>query len=592
MSLESWQRDELYEICSAICDNAADGEMYDRLQAILKSGPEARQLYLRYLNSHVQLQQLPPRVDAPNGAVAATDGPVANGPAVADPPAAPPGAPVPRPLESPLEPPKTTLFSLFLPSERWLDAMPVVMFALLMLSVGVFFGWRVGLRQNAEQGAAPVTQAPATIERGAGNVAQREQPAQQPQVATLVEDRDCQWIEAPADFHPGSTIAEGDALRLASGVAEIMFRSGARLTLEGPAVMTGMAAGGGALESGSLAAHVPPQAVGFAVRTPAATIIDLGTSFGVTVDQARVTEVHVIEGRVAIETAASERRQIVAAPEARRLPSADPSRWMVIDAVPERFYRTAMSRFAPTPRAASPRTKQLAEPRPAAKLPAIDGQDSWNVLASDSFDAAQLDGRRWEVHPGPPDVALRHKPGVAPKDGMLELTNCGILMSRESYAASAERPVRVTAEWQAGNKSDGPTIALDVAPAENPTPNHWVTHSIQCTYNVKNPHTNESSLVIMFGYPGQEQMEVSFIPCEAAEPGGHYRLDVVRYTERVVFQVRCLDGEGWTRTATAKIPAAFSPGTERRVALLNFVLAPQSDVVCHVDGVSISTLGQ
>jgi hypothetical protein len=222
-------------------------------------------------------------------------------------------------------------------------------------------------------------------------------------------------------------------------------------------------------------------------------------------------------------------------------------------------------------------------------LPPIDGASRWSVLTTDAFDGAVLDDAQWEIMTGPPDVAARRRPGVAQRDGSIQLTNCGILMSRGSFAASTERPLRVTAEWTAGSGSDAPTIAVDAAPAPTPTPRLWMTHSIQCTYSLLNPRSGESSLVIMLGYPGQQQMEASFVACPTPEAGGRYRLDVVRYASRVTFWVTRLDGDGWTRAIAANVPAAFQPSAERRVGLMNFDLASPGDVVSRVEQFTLST---
>lgn len=52
------------------------------------------------------------------------------------------------------------------------------------------------------------------------------------------------------------------------------------------------------LDAGKVVAVVPREAIGFRVVTPDAHIIDLGTEFGVKVDEGRDTEVHVFKGKV------------------------------------------------------------------------------------------------------------------------------------------------------------------------------------------------------------------------------------------------------------------------------------------------------
>jgi hypothetical protein len=58
------------------------------------------------------------------------------------------------------------------------------------------------------------------------------------------------------------------------------------------------------LAAGKLRAHVGPEAVGFAVTTPSARVVDLGTEFGVVVAPSGQTEAHVIRGQVQLEPTA------------------------------------------------------------------------------------------------------------------------------------------------------------------------------------------------------------------------------------------------------------------------------------------------
>ncbi len=87
-------------------------------------------------------------------------------------------------------------------------------------------------------------------------------------------------------------------LHLEEGLARVAFDSGAEITLEGPAELDLKDAMLARLERGRLSAHVSPLAKGFTVDTPAAQIVDLGTTFGVEVDARGDAEVHVFKGLV------------------------------------------------------------------------------------------------------------------------------------------------------------------------------------------------------------------------------------------------------------------------------------------------------
>lgn len=88
-------------------------------------------------------------------------------------------------------------------------------------------------------------------------------------------------------------------LRLESGTAAITFNSGATALVEGPAELSVESVNRLFLKSGRLAADVPPQATGFTVNTPRLNAVDLGTRFGISVDEEGNSELHVMEGEVA-----------------------------------------------------------------------------------------------------------------------------------------------------------------------------------------------------------------------------------------------------------------------------------------------------
>ena len=54
------------------------------------------------------------------------------------------------------------------------------------------------------------------------------------------------------------------------------------------------------LKSGRLTAEVPPAASGFTVNTPRLNAVDIGTRFGVNVEENGDSELHVMEGEVEV----------------------------------------------------------------------------------------------------------------------------------------------------------------------------------------------------------------------------------------------------------------------------------------------------
>ena len=118
--------------------------------------------------------------------------------------------------------------------------------------------------------------------------------------AILANVDGCRW-KGPAPADKDGRLANR-TLQLRQGRAELKFDQGATVTIEGPAEWFVDGANGATLHSGKLIAKVPPQAVGFTVRTPTAKIVDLGTEFGVEVDAHKQTDVYVIKGKVGLFT--------------------------------------------------------------------------------------------------------------------------------------------------------------------------------------------------------------------------------------------------------------------------------------------------
>ena len=120
-------------------------------------------------------------------------------------------------------------------------------------------------------------------------------------VAMLNRTVNAQWKilgEAPrlsAPLDPGW-------LQLESGLAEIVFYSGARLVIEGPAELQLISASHALCRRGRITAEVPSPARGFRIDTPQGMVTDLGTSFGLQVKNER-TELHVFKGSVKLRAA-------------------------------------------------------------------------------------------------------------------------------------------------------------------------------------------------------------------------------------------------------------------------------------------------
>ncbi|MDX1565841.1 MAG: hypothetical protein R3236_10565, partial [Phycisphaeraceae bacterium] len=107
------------------------------------------------------------------------------------------------------------------------------------------------------------------------------------------------WAADASAFGVGDQLKPASGLELLSGSLELRYHNGPRMVIEGPAKVLLESAGAAHLQYGKLSVEVPFEAVGFAVRTDAVEVVDLGTRFGVRVDEAGEAEVHVFDGEVA-----------------------------------------------------------------------------------------------------------------------------------------------------------------------------------------------------------------------------------------------------------------------------------------------------
>lgn len=111
---------------------------------------------------------------------------------------------------------------------------------------------------------------------------------------------DTKWASGFEIPRAGASLEPGQ-LAFKSGFVQVVFYSGARVTIQGPADFNLESQNQISLAQGRLVAEVPPQAHGFLVRTGQATVRDLGTSFGLEVKDQQ-TALHVFKGSVELQT--------------------------------------------------------------------------------------------------------------------------------------------------------------------------------------------------------------------------------------------------------------------------------------------------
>jgi ferric-dicitrate binding protein FerR (iron transport regulator) len=127
-----------------------------------------------------------------------------------------------------------------------------------------------------------------------------------PSVARIEQVKDVRWC---GEMVPAADalLPAGSKLAFQQGLLEVVFQSGARIILQGPAEVTLESPTSLVLQHGKLTADVPhtgvtslDSAAGFAVHTPNATVVDLGTRFGVAC-RAGQTDVEVFLGKVRLQ---------------------------------------------------------------------------------------------------------------------------------------------------------------------------------------------------------------------------------------------------------------------------------------------------
>ena len=117
-------------------------------------------------------------------------------------------------------------------------------------------------------------------------------------VAMLTRVVDAHWSQNTPPVRVGNALAPG-WLRLESGLAQVVFYSGARVVIEGPAELQLVSPTEAVCPTGRLLAEVPQPARGFRLKTDQLNVVDLGTAFGIDATHGR-TEVHVFKGKLEV----------------------------------------------------------------------------------------------------------------------------------------------------------------------------------------------------------------------------------------------------------------------------------------------------
>ncbi|MDF1825505.1 MAG: FecR domain-containing protein [Verrucomicrobiales bacterium] len=117
-------------------------------------------------------------------------------------------------------------------------------------------------------------------------------------VAVITAEANAVWEEEEGPPIRKGVPLEPGTLRLTEGLAQIDFFGGASISLSGPAEIELVTRDKAVLNRGSLKADVPPAARGFEIQTGDVLLEDLGTTFGLSVDEDSTADLIVFDGEV------------------------------------------------------------------------------------------------------------------------------------------------------------------------------------------------------------------------------------------------------------------------------------------------------
>jgi len=254
--------DEFFDLVDRYCSDFIDDDELRRLEAMLLASAEARRHFVDYFHHHTEIQfaiRARLAADAVLGQLA-----------------------------SQMDPPGSSSIS----RRRWLDR-PWSLWGAGLAASLILISTFAMVARFKRLFALPHPGAVAEAKPSVSNV------------AWLVNAQDCRW--AGTEQTPGRDMRAGKTLRLERGLAEIEFERGARVILQGPAGLELVSGTCARLLHGTLTARVSAGARGFTVLSPRGKVVDLGTEFGLSVDERGETTVQVFTGEVEAFSLAADR---------------------------------------------------------------------------------------------------------------------------------------------------------------------------------------------------------------------------------------------------------------------------------------------
>jgi hypothetical protein len=287
------------------------------------------------------------------------------------------------------------------------------------------------------------------------------------------------WRNQPQAGSPAASatnqpaLARGEELALASGIVELKLKQGVTVRIEGPAEWTIDGNNRATLTRGKLLASVPHRAIGFTLVTPTATVVDLGTEFGVTVDDRGGVRTKVYKGAIKLRPSNAEAAQ---QPRSLRLSAGQSVRIDVQGNVtPVHDGVTTAEEFIRSPKPSS----ASAAPLVAFEPPSAYSQAVLNTPGLVGYWRLGEDGSKGArdemgANPSRPSgrsggrYARFHADDFRRPGALVDKGNCGVHFNGESYLEIADHP-SLEGDWE------GVTLAAWIKP------DLWQAHSPDST---------------------------------------------------------------------------------------------------------------
>lgn len=137
-------------------------------------------------------------------------------------------------------------------------------------------------------------------------------------VAQVVDEYNVQWADNSRKLAVNAFLYDDRlSYAMSEGSIKILFEDGAKVVVSAPAVFSFKDRDRMQIDNGKLFAHVPKAATGFRVDTPSCGVVDLGTEFGINVDMAGKTDVHLCKGKAMLVPVSNTDSEIITENEAR-----------------------------------------------------------------------------------------------------------------------------------------------------------------------------------------------------------------------------------------------------------------------------------